>query len=113
MVGKENSHCRTVFYKFLALVESDYLISRRVSYYAEKMCMTPKYLSALVKDASGRGANDWINDTVILNAKILIKKSDMTVQQVSDMLHFPNPSFFGQYFKRYTGMTPNKFKTNN
>lgn len=111
MEGKENSHCRTVFYKFLALVENDYIISRRVSYYADKMFMTPKYLSALVKEASGRGANDWINDTVILNAKILIKKSDMTVQQVSDMLHFPNPSFFGQYFKRYTGMTPNKFKT--
>lgn len=110
MNGSRNSHSRQVFYNFLSLVESDFAKSRMVTYYAGKLCLTPKYLSTLVKEVSGKSANEWINDTVIINAKILLKNNDLTIQQISDMLHFSNPSFFGQYFKRYTGTTPNRFR---
>ncbi|MCI2082318.1 MAG: helix-turn-helix domain-containing protein [Bacteroidales bacterium] len=108
--GTDDSHCRTIFYKFITILENDYMESRMVSYYAEKMCMTPKYLSAVVKKASGKSANAWIDETIIVNSKILLKRKDLTVQQISDMMHFPNPSSFGQYFKRYVGITPHKYK---
>lgn len=99
--------------QFLSLVVSDYHISREVAYYADKMCVTPKYLSLAVKRASGKSAAAWINDTVILNAKSLLKGTQLTIQQIADRLNFPNPSFFGQYFRRHTGLTPKAYRYDN
>lgn len=96
--------------QFLSLVVSDYHVSREVAYYADKMCITPKYLSLVVKRASGKSAAAWINDTVILNAKSLLKGTQLTIQQIADRLNFPNPSFFGQYFRRHTGLTPKAYR---
>jgi AraC-like DNA-binding protein len=85
-------------------------ISREVQYYADKLDITPKYLTLISRQTSGRSAAQWITYTVILNAKALLATSQLTIQQVSTKLNFPNPSFFGQYFLRHTGMTPKEYR---
>ena len=89
-----------------------YKQDRSVSFYADKLCLTSKYLSTVIKEVTGRSVLAWINETVIAEAKILLKTSEMTVMQISEELNFPNPSFFGRFFKQYTGVTPLKYRNN-
>ena len=95
---------------FIRQVESSYRQHRDVAYYADKLCLTPKYLSQMVKKATGRTAGQWIDHRVILEAKVLLQTTDMTVQQVSQELNFSNQSFFGKYFKNITGASPRKYR---
>jgi AraC-like DNA-binding protein len=81
-----------------------------VGFYAKKLCMAPKYLSAVIKEKTGKSAFEWINDYVILEAKSLLKSTNMTIQQISDELNFANQSFFGKYFKRLAGMSPKSYR---
>lgn len=99
--------------KFLHLVQTHYKEHRSTDFYADKLCMTPKYLSKVVKDSSGMSASEWIDSYVILESKALLKSTNMTVQQVSDELHFPSQSFFGKYFKRLAGVAPGQYKKGN
>ena len=87
-------------------VQENYMCERIIMYYADLLCITPKYLSQVIKSVTGRLAGEWISDYVILEAKALLKSNKYTVQQVCDMLNFANQSFFGKYFKRKTGMSP-------
>jgi len=96
--------------KFLRFVREDYRKHREVEYYAEKICLTPKYLSKVLKQKSGKTAADWIEDHVILEAKALLKSTNKTVLQISDELNFPSQSFFGKYFKRRVGMSPREYQ---
>jgi AraC-like DNA-binding protein len=98
-----------LFTSFYNLVLLHHRESHEVGFYADKLCLTPKYLSTVIKASTGKTAYEWINDYVILEAKALLK-SDMTVQQISDSLSFPNQSFFGQSFKRHTGMSPSEYR---
>ena len=99
-----------LFRKFLELLSTDMTKSREVQYYADKLDITPKYLTLISRQLSGRSAAQWITYTVIVNAKALLATSQLTIQQVSTKLNFPNPSFFGQYFLRHTGMTPKEYR---
>lgn len=99
-----------LFRRFLSLLATDITISREVQYYADKLCITPKYLTIVTRQISGNSAANWITRSVILNAKALLSSTQLTIQQVSNRLNFPNPSFFGQYFLRHTGMTPKEFR---
>jgi YesN/AraC family two-component response regulator len=81
-----------------------------VQYYADKLCITPKYLTIITRQVSDRSAAAWITRTVILNAKALLSSTQLSVQQISARLNFPNPSFFGQYFLRHTGLTPKEYR---
>jgi len=83
---------------------------RSASFYADKMCITAPYLSRTLKNMTGRSISTWINEAVILDAKALLKSTNMTVMQISEELNFPNPSFFGRFFKQYAGITPLKYK---
>ena len=109
------SHTRqdTICKEFLALVDRHAIEHRDVSFYASELCISSKYLSMVIRKASGRSPAEWINRAVMLTAKTLLATSDMTIQQIANHLHFPNPSFFGQYFKRYEGCTPNTYRRNN
>ena len=98
-----------LFEAFLELVQTHYAEQRSMGFYAGKLCLTPKYLSQVIWEVSGRYATDWIRDYVILNAKALLKSRQYTVQQVSDLLNFSNASFFGKYFKAAVGCTPRKY----
>ena len=75
-----------------------------------KLCITPKYLSKIVKETSGQSAPEWIDQYVILEAKQMLKHSDLCIKEISDELNFANPSFFFKYFKKHTGMTPNQYR---
>lgn len=97
--------------EFFKLVEKNATKHREMSFYADKLCITPKYLSVVVRKSSGRSPVEWIDRTVMLYARTLLSSSDMTVQQISTELGFPNPSFFGQYFKRHEGITPKRYRS--
>ncbi len=99
-----------ILYQFLALVENNFHRHRDVAYYAGRMCISPKHMSTIVKSVSGRTASEWIDSYVILEAKLLLRNTAMTVQEISTLLNFPDSSFFGKYFKRLTGTTPRKFR---
>jgi AraC-like DNA-binding protein len=98
--------------KFLGFVQTHYKEQRGVEFYADKLCLTPKYLSKVIKENSGMSANDWIDNHVILEAKALLKTTNMTIQQISDEFNFPSQSFFGKYFKRHVGVSPKEYKKN-
>lgn len=110
VIQKSRKRDEELFEKFLFLVTQHCQRERRLEFYAQQMFLTPKYLSSVVKQVSGQSASEWISHTVILNAKIMLRSSAMTVQQVSNELNFPNPSFFGQYFKKHMGITPKEYK---
>jgi len=107
---KKKSHYELLVEKFLDLVQTHYKKERLLSFYADKLCLTPKHLSKVIKDTSGKSANEWIDDYVILEAKALLKSTNMTVQQICEELNFECQSFFGKYFKRHTGMSPREYK---
>lgn len=98
--------------RFITLLLENYKTERNVAFYAEQMCLTPKYLSTAVKKATSRSILDWINEVVVIEAKRQLKMTDKTVLQISEELNFPNPSFFGNFFRRHTGMTPMWYKRN-
>ena len=81
-----------------------------MGFYAEQMNITPKYLSSVIKDISGKTAARWIDEYVILEAKTLLKYSGMSIQEIADALNFSTQSFFGKYFKQHTGCSPSRFK---
>ena len=101
---------KIVFERFIDLVSKYHNTERNVGFYAAKLCITPKYLSKIVKDTSGQSAPQWIDQYVILEAKQLLKHSDRCIKEISDELNFPNPSFFFKYFKKHTGLTPNQYR---
>lgn len=106
---KNRSNKPYIFEKFLNLVEQHFVKHRSIKFYAERMCLTPKYLSQMVYKESGRHAGTWIKEYTILEAKTLLETHKYNVQQVSDMLNFPNQSFFGKYFKASVGCSPGEF----
>lgn len=96
--------------RFLQTVHAHYKHERKVIYYAEKLNLTAGYLSTIVRTVSGKTASEWIDNFVLLESKILLKSSNLTIQQISDELNFPSQSFFGKYFKRLTGLSPKEYR---
>ena len=99
-----------LFERFLALVTEHHNEERGMAFYADKLCLTPKYLSKLVKQASGRSAPDWIDSFVILEAKNMLKYSDKPIKEIVYVLHFPNQGVFYKFFKAHTGLTPSEYR---
>lgn len=95
---------------FISLVHAHHRQERSVKFYADRLFISPKYLSLLIKEATGRSAARWIDDAVILEAKNLLRFSGMNVQQVAYALNFSNQSSFGKYFKHLTGLSPTAFQ---
>lgn len=98
------------FRQFTELLGEHYKHERSVGFYARQLCITPKYLTTLIKRISGKSVSGWIDNYVILEAKTLLKYSNMSIQEISYCLNFANQSFFGSYFKRHTGMSPSQYK---
>ena len=99
-----------LFERFIRYVSEHYKEERSVSYYADKMFLTPKHLSTVVKEVSGKTAGEWIDSLVILEAKAMLKSSEQSIQEIADELHFANQSFFGKYFKHHTGLSPKEYR---
>lgn len=106
------SRSQQVFQQFLLLVHQHYRQEHSISFYADKIFLTPKYLSRLVMQASGLLAGEWINRYLMLDAKALLLDQRYTILEISEMLCFSSPSAFIAFFKKQTGTTPKKYKMN-
>lgn len=104
------SHQEELFRRFISLVNEYSMSERNVGFYADKLCLTPRYLNTVIRQVSCRTVMEWINQAVILEAQVLLKHSDLLVYQIADKLHFPNPSFFCKFFKKKTGITPQEYQ---
>lgn len=96
--------------RFIALVAEHFKEHRDIGFYADKLCITNKYLSALLKQETGMTALEWIERYVVLYAKGCLSSTSMTIQEISDELDFPSQSVFGKYFKRVEGMSPKAYR---
>lgn len=99
-----------LFMRFVAVVKEHYTQHRNITFYADKLCVSPKYLSSVVHAASGKYATEWINQHVVLEAKTMLRSPGLSIKDVSNQLNFANQSFFAKFFKQHTGYTPKEYK---
>ncbi len=100
-----------IFKKFIVLLEDNFRQEHFLSFYADKLCITPKYLSTVVKQVSGQSVSKWIDFYLVEEIKILLC-SNLTIGEIAYQLHFSNPSFFGKYVKTKTGVSPQNLRKN-
>ena len=98
-----------IFKKFLDLLDSNYTTSRSVNFYAEKLGITPKYLSSTTIAFTGISASRIIDNFVVFQIKLQLFSNIKSVKEISKNLNFQSQSFFGRYFKRITGMSPREY----
>ncbi|MBD5356808.1 MAG: AraC family transcriptional regulator [Bacteroides sp.] len=97
--------------KFLAMLENKtYRVNREVTYYADALCVTPKYLSEISKKVSGFPANYWINRYTTLDIAQLLRDKSLTFVQISDLFNFSSPAYFSRYVQRNLGVNPSKYR---
>lgn len=96
--------------KFMSLVSEYFKTEREIEFYANKLCVSKKYLSSLLKQETGMTALEWIERYVVLYAKSCLTSTTMTIQQISDELEFSSQSVFGKYFKRVEGVSPKAYR---
>lgn len=101
---------KMIFDKFINLVNTYHTSERSMGFYADMMALTPKYLSKLIKNVSGKSGPEWIDQYVILEAKNLLKYSTKSIKEVMYALNFQNQSVFYKFFKAHTGMTPSEYR---
>ena len=104
------SHGTDIFNRFIQLVNSHVRQKHKIGYYADRMCLTQRYLGSVVHEVSGASAKEWIDRALVTEAKVVLKHSDKSVAQIAEDLHFPSPSFFSKYFRRLTGLTPAEYR---
>ncbi len=105
-ISRKNKICKD----FLILLNQHSREERQLKFYADKLCISPKHLSLLIKETTGLSANRWITDAVIHEAKRLLLDSENSVKEISYLLNFPSQSFFGKYFKREVGLSPSNYQ---
>ena len=101
-----------LFYNFIELLSQETSKKHSVSFYAEKLCITPKYLSTICKQISDKSPLQWIIEYEIEEIKSYLKNTNLSCKQISDLMDFPNSSFFGRYVKKYIGVSPLEYRLN-
>ena len=104
------TRAEVIFRDFIQTVEKNYRTERRVSWYAQQLCITSKYLSETVRTVSRRTPSDWIDSYVTRELRVMLRNSTMSIKQIADELNFANQSFLGKYFKEHVGMSPSQFR---
>ena len=105
-----NSRSEEIFTKFLLLVEANFRTERRVSWYSEQLCISPKYLSETIKMVSKRTPSEWIDSYVTMELRMLFRNTQKSIKEIAQELNFSNQSFLGKYFKEHVGMSPSKYR---
>lgn len=108
--NKKRKRADAFFAQFIGLLEDNFRAERRVSWYAEQMGITPKYLSEMVKQVSKRTPTDWIDSYVMLEIRVMLKNTTKSIKEIAKAINFPNQSFFGKYFKEHMGMSPSEYR---
>lgn len=108
----ENSNNRelAVYNQFIREVKKSFTSHRDVGYYASALHLSSGHLSRVVKNVSGKTVSEWVKDYVILEAKVMLRSKELAIYAISDMLNFPNPSFFSKYFRQRVGITPTQYR---
>ena len=97
-------------FEFFYLVIEYHTISRDVAFYADKMCISPKYLTMLITDYTGRSAKEWIVEYTILEIKVLLKDSNLEIKEVVSRTNFQSNSTMTRFFRKHTGTTPSEYR---
>ena len=109
--GKEFATGRNYFYQFYDLLVEHYMESREVAFYAKKLCLSPKYFGYIIKQETGNGAGQWIAWYTIVRAKAFLRhRLDLSIQQISNMLNFPDASSFSRYFRQNGGLSAKEYR---
>ncbi len=101
-----------IFTKFIKLLEGNFKQERRVGWYAEQLCITPKYLSETIKNVSRRTPNEWIDNYVTIEMRIQLRNSTKSIKEIAEEMNFANQSFLGKYFKEHVGISPSEYRKN-
>jgi AraC family transcriptional regulator, transcriptional activator of pobA len=107
------SRKKEIIQNFLHNLYVHYRQERSVEFYAEKLFITPGYLSKILKEASGMTAREIIEDVVIMESRDMLLNTSMSISQISEKLSFSDQSFFGKFFKKKMKMSPKIFRENN
>ena len=108
--GEASGHKIDIFVKLITLISDHYPKERSVSFYADRLCLSPKYLSSMVKGICGYTVQDLVFKAIIRRAIFLMTSTSKTIQEISDELNFPNASAFGTFFKKHTGLSPKHYR---
>ena len=114
--GKEpvnSSKAKRCFVQFIQLVEQNFRSERRVSWYANQMGLTPKYLSEIISSTSKRTPNDWIDKYVTTEIRNQLSNTNKKISEIAEDLNFPSQSFLGKYFRENVGMSPSEYRKRN
>ena len=104
------SRQETMLNNFIELVYQYGTRERKIEFYADRLCLTPNHLGAVIKQASGMTVMQWVNRHTIQLAKVMLRYTDLPVWEIGERLNFANPSFFSKFFKKETGMTPRMYR---
>ena len=107
---KPKSRAEIIFAKYIKMVEANYRKERRVRWYAQQLCITPKYLTEMVKAASRRTPNEWIDNYTLMELRVMLKNSTKSIKEIAEEMNFPNQSFMGKYFKLHVGISPSQYR---
>ena len=114
MTAKEFTPALQLLNRFQNAVVKHYQESREVKYYADLLCLSPKYFGSIIKEQTGISASAWISRYVIIQAKSLLRHNKhLNIQQISYQLGFADPAAFTRYFKANTGLSPKEYRTTN
>lgn len=108
--GERQMRAEKIFSDFIHLVEQNYKTERRVGWYGEQMCLSPKYLSETVKTVSRRSPNERIDNYVTMELRAQLRNTTKSVKEIARDMNFPNQSFLGKYFKEHVGMSPISYR---
>ena len=111
-VNTNASRPQQIANSFMSLVKKHFRKEHSLDFYASVLCVTPKYLTTTVKSETGVNAKKWISRYLILEAKALLKSTNLTIQQISEELGFVSQDIFGKYFKHHTGISAKEYRTN-
>lgn len=100
-----------LFHRFVSLVHEHCTREREVTFYADRLCISTRYLSTIVRAIARTTAKEFIDRSVILEIKMLLKSSDLSVQEIAYRLHFPDQSYLGRFFKKHTGESPTEYRS--
>ncbi len=108
--GQYSTRAEKIFTDFVRLVERNFRTERRVGWYAQTMCISPKYLSETVRAISRRTPTEWVDNYVTLELRVLLKNSTKSIKEIAQEMNFSNQSFLGKYFKDHVGMSPREYR---